>query len=64
MRKIQIPIIYLADTGEWLDVCGLTYDDEENIVQVDAWDGDGVKTYKNQEFVIDEEKVIPLYNKL
>lgn len=54
MRKVEIPLTYNAKTGNWLVVCGLTYDDEDNIIEVDAWDGDGVINYKKGEFIIDE----------
>lgn len=63
MRKVQIPLIYSTSTGEWLRICGLTYDDEENIVEVDVWDGEGVITYEKGEFEVDESNIIPLYQK-
>lgn len=61
MRKVEIPIIYLSKTGEWINVCGLTYDDEGKILKVDAWDGDGVVTYGEGDFVVNEDNVAPLY---
>lgn len=60
LRKIEIPVVYAADTGQWLIVCGLKYDNEE-IVSVEAWDGDGVMTYKKGTFVVDEQNIGPLY---
>ena len=53
MRKVEIPLVYDL-SGNWLVVCGLTYDDEDSIIEVDAWDGDGVINYKKGEFSIDE----------
>lgn len=63
MRKVEIPIIYSVNTGEWLNICGLTYDTKENIVEVEAWDGDGVITFEKGEFKLDEDNIAPLYQK-
>lgn len=61
MRKVIIPIIYERKTGKWLNICGLTYDSEENIIQVDSWDGDGVVIFNKGDFIVDEDKVLPLH---
>ncbi|MDP4144143.1 MAG: hypothetical protein Q8936_06605 [Bacillota bacterium] len=64
LRKVEIPIIYRATTGDWLIVCGITYDKNNEIIEVDAWDGDGVVTYEKGEFEVDEPKVPPLYQNI
>lgn len=62
MREVIIPCIYDAN-GVYLTVCGLRFDDNNKIIEVDHWSGDGVITYKEGEFMIEEcdRELPPLY---
>lgn len=60
MRNIDIPIIYDAVTGDWLIVCSLKYDKNNEIVEVGHWNGECEILYEKGKFEI-EDKVKPLY---
>lgn len=63
MREVIIPCVYNLNTGEYLRVCRLKYDSNNKIIEVDHWDGDGVITFKEGEFDIEDcdKELNPLY---
>lgn len=62
MRKVEIPCIYDVATGNWLTVGSLTYDHNNEIIEVEHWNGDTFKIYKKGEFAVEEKGMKPLNN--
>ena len=53
--KLNIPIFYETKSGlgKYLTPVSIIYNEENEIIEVDHWDGDGIVKYKKGEFAVD-----------
>ncbi|HLO11085.1 MAG TPA: hypothetical protein VK190_02390 [Pseudoneobacillus sp.] len=62
MRRVTIPIIVDAETDKCLDILAITYDENNEIVEVDILEDDVPVTLEKGEFEVYKEiEFAPLY---